>query len=188
MTSRTPLLGFSSATTQHCPSGLTPRARISPSIPTKYRVIPEPSRQRASSSTPNPLAIPLKSRLSGTRLRTWLRCGSTSNAPLANSRVRGAGESITCVVTCRAAGPKPHAFTRSPTAMSKAPPDCRLTRNAADSTVTSSLGTDTHSCSGAALRRLRSDSGFQVDICWSTRATARASCWPSSSVSIPAPA
>ena len=47
-----------------------------------------------------------------------------TNAALADSRVRGGIVASACSVTVGSAGPNPQAFTRSPTAMSKAPPDC----------------------------------------------------------------
>ena len=66
--------------------------------------------------------------------------------------------------------------------MSNAPPLAPSMRSASASTASSSGGRSTQAPTGAAFSRLRSESGFQFDICRSTRSTAANSAAASASV------
>ena len=70
--------------------------------------------------------------------------------------------------------------------MSNAPPLAPSMRSASASTASSSGGKSTQAPTGAAFSRLRSESGFQFDICRSTRSTAAKSAAASSASGIAA--
>ena len=115
---------------------------------------------RASSSTPNPLAMPDRSRVRGTSLRARRPTSSICSVFGGSNDARPSRRCNARQIGSRAPPPNPQARTRSPTPMSKAPPDARPISSAVERTWLSSRGIATHTPTGAAFSRLRSELRF----------------------------